>query len=152
MARGRIMLQLEVTQYLGEGVAVAPEVEALVFDSLDGGVSTVREIAFQKLAFLGRGSNVRLTQTTLDRALTQVYLVSARGETPLTVLYGPSVVPSPPVSGPELVILRVFDIGFSVPPPPEIFVGRLIQAHAYVDESEPGLPTLPAPDGGVIGP
>jgi hypothetical protein len=68
------------------------------------------------------------------------------------VLYGPSVVPSPPVSGPELVILRVFDIGFSVPPPREIFVGRLIQAHAYVDESEPGLPTLPAPDGGVIGP
>lgn len=68
MAKGRMMLQLEILQNLGEGVAVAPPIEALVFDSLDGEVSTVREIAFQKLAILGRGADVRLTQLTLDRA------------------------------------------------------------------------------------
>lgn len=153
MAKGRIMLQLEVAQNLSEGVAVAPPIEALVFDSLDGEVSTVREIAFQKLAIFGRGSDVQPTQLTLDRALTEVFLVSAHGETPLTVFYGPSAVPSPPVTGPEMVILRVLDMGLSVPPPHEISVGRMIQAHAYIDESKSGLPTLPAPEGGgVIGP
>lgn len=152
MARGRIMLQLEVTQSFAEGVASVPPVDALVFDSLDGEVSTVREIASQKIAFMNVGSNVRPAQTTLDRALVEVFLVSARGETPLTVFYGPSVAPSPSVAGPEMVILRVFDLGYSVPPPREIFVGRIIQAHTYVDEAVSGQPSLPAPDGGVIGP
>ena len=152
MAKGRIMLQLEVTQSFAEGVSSVPPIEALVFDSLDGEVSTVREIASQKIAFMNVSSDVRPGESTLDRALVEVFLVSASGETPLTVFYGPSVVPSQPVAGPEMVILRVFDVGYSTPPPHKIFIARIIQAHTYVDEGVSGQPTLPAPDGGVVGP
>ena len=149
MAKGRVMLQLEISQIFSSEISSVPPIEALVFDLLDGETTTVREIAAQKVAHLSAGSNVRALDTSSDNALTEVFLVSAQGEQPLTVFYGPSHVPSPPLVGPEMVILKVKDIGYSVVSPGKLIFGRVIQAHTYLDEA-PGFPTLVLPPTGPI--
>ena len=146
MAKGSVMLQLEVKQFFSSEVMAAPSIDALVFDTLDGDVSTVREIAVQKVAHITANQNVRGLDTSSDSALAEVYLVSARGERPITLFYGPSHVPSPPVAGPEMVIMRVTDIGYTTASPGKFVFGRVVQAHAYVDET-PGLPTVSSPGG-----
>lgn len=134
------MLQLEVSQIFASAVTFVPHIDALVFDTLDGDLTRIREIAIQKVGHHSGLPNVRAFQTSSESALAQVFLVSARGPRPLVVFYGPSHVDSPPIAGPEMVILSVRDIGYNVASPGEMFFLRAIDAHTYLDES-PALPT-----------
>lgn len=136
------MLQLEVVQNFANAVTSIPPIDALVFDTLDGDMTRIREIAIQKVGLHSGSPNVRAFTTSSESAMAQVFLVSARGENPLVVFYGPSHVDSPPVVGPEMVMLLVRDLGFGVASGGELNFSRAIDAHVYLEES-PALPTQP---------
>lgn len=134
MAKGSLMLQLEVIQISAPGVSV-PEVWAVAVDSLDGDTTTVREIAAERIGVF-QGENLWATQEhSIETAFTELFLVFSRAESPLKVFYAPSHVPSPPFAGAGLVILRVRDFGYEVESPGRLSVGRVIGAHAYLDET-----------------
>ena len=130
MAKGPLMLQIQVDQTGGGPVADLPILDALVFEALDGGVTTVREIAVQKIHFLEVITNnvVELS----EQSWCQLYLVFPHD--PLVILHAPSYVQSPPISGAGMVILQIFDFGLKGKPD-ELQAARAVAAHAYLDEA-----------------
>jgi hypothetical protein len=133
MAKGSIMLQLEVLQRFFH-VTTAPSIDAVAIDFLDGGTgtTTVREIATQKTGFfyVGNGRRRQVLQLSTSSAFTELSLRSP-GE--LTSLQAPSHVPSPPFKGAQIVLLRVRDFGFDAGDQ-EFDLERHVGAHAYLDE------------------
>jgi hypothetical protein len=62
--------------------------------------------------------------------------VFPRADPPLKILYAPSHVPSPQFDGARMAILRVRDFNYEVVSPGRLALGRVIGAHAYLDEIE----------------
>lgn len=129
MAKGSLMLQLQVTEVFDIDVTTMPPLFALVLDTLDGDQTTVREISVEKVG--GILSNTGWGDMT-DNAAAQLYLVFR--DRPLKIFYAPSHVPSPPFEGAGLAILQVRDYGLTVTPGAKASLGRQISAHAYLDE------------------
>ena len=141
MAKGPLMLQVRVNQTTGGPHTELPIVDALVFDTLDGGVTTVREIATQKLQFIG------LPNDELVLGATVVSAVLSLPHDPLVILHAPSSVGSPPIAGAGMAILQIFDFGLKGNED-QVQFSRAVAAHAYLDEVQGG-PTAPV-DAGVV--
>jgi hypothetical protein len=142
MAKGPLMMQIKVNQTAGEAVSELPILDALVFETLDGGITTVREIAVQKLQFVGLANgDVELSELSWC----QLYLVFPHD--PLLILHAPSSVTSPPISGAGMAILQILDFGLEGDPD-RVQLARAVAAHAYLDEAL-GSPTAPV-DAGVV--
>jgi len=140
MAKGSMMLQIAVEQLLSPMVTSAPEIWAVAVDSLDGDRTTVREIATEKShQFYGipdEGREFGELQFTAN-ALTDLWLAFPDLRRPPAILHAPSHVPSPPIDGARLVLLRVRDFGYSFEGA-QFVLGRRVGSHAYLDEVLPG--------------
>jgi hypothetical protein len=138
MAKGSIMLQIAVEQTLSPAVSDAPEIWAVALDNLDGGSTTVREIATEKNQFFFGMAPSEYFFGPLDfsseSALTDLWLVFPELRRPPTILHAPSHVSSPPIDGARIVILRVRDFGFRFDSPGTFVLGRRVGSHAYLDE------------------
>jgi hypothetical protein len=139
MAKGSIMLQIAVEQLFSPAVTHAPEVWAVVLDSLDGDRTTVREIATEKshqfYGWTDEGHEFGELHFTAN-ALTDLWLVFPDRRSP-AILHAPSHVPSPPIDGARVALLRVRDFGYSFDAPARFVLGRRVGSHAYLDEELP---------------
>jgi hypothetical protein len=139
MAKGSMMLQIAVEQLLSPAVKNAPEIWAVVLDSLDGDRTTVREIATEKshqfYGWTDEGHEFGELQFTAH-ALTDLWLVFPDRRSP-AILHAPSHVSSPPIDGARLVLLRVRDFGYGFDAPAKFVLGRRVGSHAYLDEELP---------------
>jgi hypothetical protein len=139
MAKGSIMLQIAVEQLLSPAVTSAPEIWAVAVDSLDGDRTTVREIATEKshqfYGWLEEGREFGELQFTAN-ALTDLWLAFPDVRRPPVIFHAPSHVPSPPIEGARLVVLRVRDFGYSFEGA-QFVLGRRVGSHAYLDEVLP---------------
>ena len=132
MAKGKMMLQLAVEQVLGADVVSAPEIWAVAIDFLDGDTVTVRELATEKIGlFSGNGHLSPALAISSASGLTDLFLAFPDR---LTVLHAPSHVDSPPITGAQIVLLRVRDFGAAADPPAAFIWGRRSGSHAYLDE------------------
>lgn len=137
MAKGQIMLQIDVDQVISPAVSDAPAVWAVAIDFLDGERTIVREIATEKShQFYGWADEGHAIGTLAfdQNAATDLWLALPRGQETPAILHAPSHVDSPPIDGPTIVLLRVRDYGFSFDPSTHFVLGRYIGSHAYVDE------------------
>ncbi len=135
MAKGSIMLQFEVTEVFTPEVTSVPPLFALVFDTLDGDKTTVREIAVEKITSIALNGHTGSYDAS-DNGFALLYLVFADRNRPLKIFYAPSHVPSPQVEGAGMAILQVRDFGLTIQSPGTISVVRHYGAHAYLDEVE----------------
>jgi hypothetical protein len=139
MAKGPIMLQIEVEQIFSTGVHDIPEVWTVVIASLDTQQTVVREIASEKshgLAIFGAQNNVILPAIAISSDVaTDVWLAFNDPDRQPLILHAPSHVPSPPIDGAALVLLRVRDFGISVDQNALIAMNRRIGSHVYLDET-----------------
>lgn len=140
MAKGSIMLQIAVEQLLSPAVSDAPDIWAIAFDSLDGDRTTVREIATEKshqfYGWTDEGHEFGELQFTAN-ALTDLWLAFPDLRRPPAILHAPSHVPSPPIDGARLALLRVRDFGYGFDAPAKFVLGRRVGSHAYLDEELP---------------
>lgn len=140
MAKGSIMLQIAIEQLLSPAVTHAPEIWAVAFDSLDGDRTTVREIATEKshqfYGWTDEGHEFGELQFTAN-ALTDLWLAFPDLRRPPAILHAPSHVPSPPIDGARLALLRVRDFGYGFDSPAKFVLGRRVGSHAYLDEELP---------------
>jgi hypothetical protein len=141
MAKGSIMLQIAVEQTFSTPVHHVPEIWTVVFAALDGERTTVREIASEKshaLMILAAQNNVIVPALGVSQDVaTDVWLAFSDLRQPPAILHGPSHVPSPPVDGARLVLLRVRDFGMSVDQHVAISTIRRVGSHVYLDETTP---------------
>lgn len=142
MARGRIMLQIEVEQIIQPEVSDAPAILVLALDDLDGNRTTVREIAAEKSQFfflrdLHGGGGFGWLDFSSASALSDVIMVGG-GNQPV-FFHAPSHVLSPAFDGYTIAVLRLRDFGFTFFPPGEVgfILGRRVASHAYLDEVLP---------------
>ncbi len=138
MAKGSIMLQIAVEQIFSAPVTDLPEVWIVAWQSLDGDRTIVREIATEKsqAAYLwATDAGPAAGEFAMsDGALSDLWLAFPDLRRPPKILHAPSHVPSPPIDGPVLVLLRVRDYGFAVESPGVFSTVRRVSSHAYVDE------------------
>jgi hypothetical protein len=139
MAKGSLMLQIEVEQIFSGPVTSLPEVWTVAIEYLDGGGRTVvREIATEKsqaMYLWATSSGYEAGQFALsDNALSDLWVVFGDRRPP-KILHAPSHVPSPAMDDAVLVLLRVRDYGFSVGSPGVFSTVRRVSSHAYVDET-----------------
>ncbi|ADE14545.1 hypothetical protein Nhal_1394 [Nitrosococcus halophilus Nc 4] len=135
MAKGSIMIQMEVAEFFDPTVTSVPWLFAHAFDTLDGDTTIVREIAAEKIggvAFNRHTGSMDLT----DGAYVKLFLIFAGQDRPLQSFHAPSHVPSPGIEGAGMAILEIEDPGYRIDSPGTIAVGRLIGAHTYIDEVE----------------
>ena len=141
MAKGSMMLQIGVEQLLSPAVSSAPEIWAVAVDSLDGDRTTVREIATEKshqfYGWADEGHEFGQLHFS-QHALTDLWLVFSEPRRSPAILHAPSHVPSPPIDGARIVVLRVRDFGYGFDPPAQFVLGRRVGSHAYLDE-EPAV-------------
>ena len=141
MAKGSIMLQIAVEQTYSEPVSDIPEIWTVVLASLDGERTTVREIASEKnhaVLIVAAQNNVIMPVLGISHDVaTDVWLAFNEPRRPPTILHGPSHVPSPPIDGARLVLLRVRDFGMSVDEHAVIATIRRVGSHVYLDETTP---------------
>jgi hypothetical protein len=138
MAKGSIMLQIAVEQIFSAPVTSLPEVWTVAIEYLDGGRTVVREIATEKsqgMYLWATDSDYESGEFALsDNALSDLWLVFPDRRPP-KILHAPSHVPSPPIDGAVIVLLRVRDYGFGIGSPGVFSTVRRVSSHAYVDES-----------------
>lgn len=136
MATTSLMVQLYTEQFYDALVNDVPPLEDEAFLFLDPAKNTViREIASEEFGgILASGYPSALTIGFTNKAFTEVTLVPPRGRE--TTFYAPSHVPSPPVIGAGLVILRVREVGIRVDKGANLSLGRAIGAHVYVDQTD----------------
>jgi hypothetical protein len=135
MAKGSIMIQMEVIDSFGPDVTSFPVLFAHAFDTLDGNTTTVREISAERtggIIFNKHTGSLDLS----DNAYAKLYLVFAEQRRPLQAFYAPSHVPSPPIKGAGMAILEVKEPGYEIAAGGSIALTRAIGAHAYIDEVE----------------
>ena len=139
MAKGSIMLQIAVEQTFGAPVNVVPEVWAVVFAALDGQRTVVREIASEKshaVMVMAAQNNVIVPAIGISQDVaTDVWLAFDDLRRPPTILHAPSHVPSPPIDGARLALLRVRDFGMTVDQHAVIASIRRVGSHVYLDET-----------------
>ncbi len=139
MAKGSIMLQIAVEQTFSAPVHNVPEVWTVVFAALDGQRTVVREIASEKsnaVMVLAAQDNVIVPALGISQDVaTDVWLAFNDFRRPPLILHGPSHVPSPPVDGVALALLRVRDFGMSVDQHAVISMIRRVGSHVYLDET-----------------
>lgn len=139
MAKGSIMLQIAVEQTFAGPVNDVPEVWTVVLASLDSQHTVVREIASEKsqaLMVLAAQDNVILPTFDISQNVaTDVWLAFNDLRRPPLILHAPSHVPSPPVDGAAIVLLRVRDFGMTVDQHAHIATIRRIGSHVYLDET-----------------
>jgi hypothetical protein len=140
MAKGSIMLQIAVEQTVAGPVIDLPEIWTVVLSGLDGDRSVVREIATEKnhaVMLMATQNNVIVPAMDLsDDAATDVWLAFNDLRRPPAILHAPSHVPSPPIDGAALVLLRVRDFGATVSSNLGMSSVRRIGSHVYLDETE----------------
>ena len=138
MAKGPIMLQIEVEQVLSGPVTNLPEVWSVALQSLDGNRTVVRELASEKsqgvYLFATDSDYVAGDFEMTSNVMTDLWLVGNDPRRPPRIFHAPSHVASPPTDGARIVLLRVRDFSFSVDPPGVFSTIRRIGSHAYVDE------------------
>jgi hypothetical protein len=138
MAKGPIMLQMEVEQVFSAPVTHLPEMWSVVLQGLDGNRAIVREIASEKsqgIYLFATDSDYVAGQFEMTSSvLTDLWLVSNDLRRPPRIFHAPSHVASPPTDGSRIVLLRVRDFGFSVDSPGVFSTIRRVGSHAYVDE------------------
>ena len=138
MAKGPIMLQIEVEQIFSAPVTTLPEVWSVALESLDGNKATVREIASEKsqglYLFATSSDYVSGDFEMTSSVMTDVWLVFNDLRRPPRIFHAPSHVPSPPTVGARIVLLRVRDFQFGVDSPGVFSTLRRVGSHAYVDE------------------
>jgi hypothetical protein len=139
MAKGSIMLQIAVEQTFSGPVNNVPEVWTVVFAALDSQRTVVREIASEKsqaLMVMAAQSNVIVPAVSIsENVATDVWLAFNDLRRPPVILHAPSHVPSPPVDGAALALLRVRDFGMTVDQHGAIATIRRVGSHAYLDET-----------------
>lgn len=138
MANGPIMLQIAVEQIFSAPVTQLPEVWSVALLGLDGNRVFVREIATEKsqgvYIFATDSDYVAGQFAMTSSALSDLWLAFNDLRRPPAILHAPSHVPSPPIDGARIVLLRVRDFGFSVDSPGVFSTVRRVSSHAYVDE------------------
>jgi len=138
MAKGQIMLQIEVEQHFSAPVTDLPEVWSVALDFLDGDKATVRELASEKsqgvYVFATDEHHVSGDFEMTSSVMTDLWLVFNDLRRPPSIFHAPSHVLSPPATGARIVLLRVRDFGFSVDSPGVFSTLRRVGSHAYVDE------------------
>ena len=140
MAKGDLMLQIAVDQIFAAGVQEFPEIWAVAIDFLDGERTVVREIASEKNQAVYAMNNNAVEFGIFDFAptvATDLWLAFNDLRRPPAILHAPSHVPSPPIDGARIVLLRVRDFGFAVTTPggPGVAIGRRVGSHAYLAET-----------------
>jgi len=139
MAKGSIMLQIAVEQTFSAPVNDVPEVWTVVFAALDGQRTVVREIASEKshaVMVLAAQNNVIVPALGISQGVaTDVWLAFDDLRRPPAILHAPSHVPSPPIDGARLVLLRVRDFGMTVDQHAVISSIRRVGSHIYLDET-----------------
>jgi hypothetical protein len=134
MAVGSKMLQFICDQQLSQEVTTITPLIAEVFEFLDSGTITVREIAVQKEGGVaGDNSAIPIAESTTGFATLRLFR-SEDGDVQEVDFLAPSHVPSPPFSNGLAVILEVRDSGF-VSPQANLQVARRLGVHAYFDEA-----------------
>lgn len=134
MALGSNMLQFTVDQQLNQEVTTIAPLFAEVFECLDSGTVTVREITVQKMGGVaGDSSAIPIAESTTGFATLRLFW-SDDGEVQETDFLAPSDVPSPPFANALAVILEVRDGGFNSPQA-NLQVARRLGVHAYFDEA-----------------
>jgi hypothetical protein len=148
MADRRIMLQLDVSQFIFTPVNQLPQLEVLVLDTLNGETATVREITSRKLAHITNNATLEATKTAFDEPLIDVFLFQSGEEPPPIVFHGPSNAASPPVEDARFAMLRVSDLVYPLFASGGYVAQRIVQAHSYIDlaTDQPDPPD----DGGAI--
>jgi hypothetical protein len=133
MALGPKMLQLTIDQYLAQDVSTVGDVFAEVFEFLDSGTVTVREIAVQKNGGVaGANSAIPIDFSSTGFATLRLFW-SNSGEVQEADFLAPSHVPSPPFSSGLAVILELRDEGLTSAQA-NLQVARRLGVHAYFDE------------------
>jgi hypothetical protein len=139
MAKGSIMLQIAVEQIFSAPVHDVPEVWTVAIAFLDGQRSVVREIASEKsnaVMVLAAQDNVIVPALGISQDVaTDVWLAFNDARRPPLILHGPSHVPSPPIDGAAVVLLRVRDYGMSVDQHAVISSNRRVGSHVYLDKT-----------------
>ena len=140
MAKGSVMLQIAVEQRFAAPVTDIPEVWTVVLTGLDGDQTVVREIASEKshaLLLMAAQNNVIVPALGLSQDVaTDVWLAFNDLRRPPAILHGPSHVPSPPIDGARLALLRVRDFGITVDSHVGMSSVRIVGSHVYLDETE----------------
>jgi hypothetical protein len=135
MATTNLMIQFSTEQYVSSLVTEVTPIDDEAFLILDPKKTTVvREIATEELGgILASNASGWVPVGITSRAFAELKLLPPRGEQE-TSFFAPSHVPSPPISNVLLAILRVSEQGVSVGSGGHLSVGRLIGAHAYIDQ------------------
>jgi hypothetical protein len=138
MAKGQIMLQIEVEQVFGAAVTDLPEVWSVALENLDGNKAIVRELASEKsqgvYIFTTDEHHMSGDFEMTSSVMTDLWLVFNDLRRPPRIFHAPSHVSSPPTIGARIVLLRIRDFHFSVDSPGVFSTVRRVGSHAYVDE------------------
>lgn len=130
MAKGSIMLQVEVTQQIDGTVTSVPALSVRAFEFLSFGTTTVREISAQKEGGILAAPAVSLAGwSNTPYAVLSLFL---RGGEEISFL-APSHVPSPQFEA-GFAILEIIDGGVASTDSAELSVARRIGGHAYLEE------------------
>lgn len=136
MATTQLMIQLFTEQTYDESVIDVDPIEDEAYLLLDPSKNTVVcEIATEEYGgVLASGYASAFTIGFSPKAFALAAMISAKDGTE-TVLYAPSHVPSPPVEGIGLAILKVREVGIAIDSKSGVFsVARAIGSHLYVDQ------------------
>jgi hypothetical protein len=134
MALGSNMLQLICDQQLSQEVTTIAPLFVEVFEFLNSGTVTVREIAIEKMGGVAGGNSaIPIAESATGFATLRLFW-SEDGDVQEADFLAPSHVPSPPFAKGLAVILEVRDVGFNSPQA-NLQVARKLGAHVYFDEA-----------------
>jgi hypothetical protein len=130
MAKGSIMLQVDVLQEIAEPVTSIPSITVKVFDFLSFGKTIVREITAEKAGGIIAGAaNFSVSDSATPFAILRLFL---RGGEEVFFL-APSQVSSPQFEA-GAAILEIEELGVTSIGSNELDLARHIGGHAYLDE------------------
>jgi hypothetical protein len=130
MAKGSVMLQVDVEQVIDQHVSYVPAIVVQAFELLSFGKTTVREISAEKLGGIIAGASASFAgYASTPFAVLRLFLKG--GEE--VFFLAPSHVPSPQFEA-GAAILEIRDGGARAIGDTELQVARRIGGHAYLDE------------------
>lgn len=130
MAKGSIMLQVDILQEIDGPVTSIPPITVKVFDFLSFGKTTVREITAEKTGGILAGSaNTSVGYSETPFAVLRLFLAGGAE----VFLLAPSHVSSPQFEA-GAAILEIEELGVTPVGSNELDLARRIGGHAYLDE------------------
>jgi hypothetical protein len=129
MAKGSIMLQVDVLQEIGGPVTSIPPITVTIFDFLSFGKTTVREITAEKTGGIIGGAGTTIGFSGTPHAELRLFL---EGGAEVSFL-APSHVSSPQFEA-GAAILEIEELGVTSIGSNELNMARRIGGHAYLDE------------------